>query len=293
MDELAEPTLEESLAQLILKAPKPVQTFVFNELAKTTSGLMDRYNLHIDQGGLLESELLLLLVGQSKPAEFVENLKKGGIAEPVVQSITADVNKEVFMRLRDEERKEDATPPPAPTPPRQQIVLPPPPLPKPAAALPPHAHSDSELPVVRTTSTPPPQQPVAVPPPAPPKVSPSVVSTPPSYITDALSELEHTEEVTVPKGKDSINQLSTPEVSPATSIKQAHVGHVTHTMAADMALVREGKDPAIIAHPEQKAVVPPPLPESRPAPPTPPRPTTPPVSSGVSYSTDPYREPIE
>lgn len=110
MEENTEITLEESIQLLLSQVPEPVRNFVLNELQGTTQVLMERYHLHVDQGGVLERELLLMLLGQEEPAEFVETLKAAGIPADLVANITTDVNRDVFMRLREEERKVAAQP---------------------------------------------------------------------------------------------------------------------------------------------------------------------------------------
>src|SRR3989344_1976100 len=144
--------LKESIALLLAQVPVPVQRFVLNDLNQTTADLMQRHQLHIDQGGVLERELLLMLLGQSTPEEFVKSLEEAGIDQATVKNLTGDVNKDVFMRLRDEERKQETAPEPAK--PAAPVV---PPMPQPLAAptraaLPIY----SPLPSAPASSTPPP-----------------------------------------------------------------------------------------------------------------------------------------
>ncbi len=103
---IPEPSLEDSIALLLAKVPAPVRDFVLTELQSKTQELMDRYKLHVDQGGLLERELLLMLLGQEEPAEFVTALQEGGIAPETVQNIAKDINNEVFVKLYDKESEE-------------------------------------------------------------------------------------------------------------------------------------------------------------------------------------------
>ena len=100
----------QSIEQLIVKVPAPVRSFILDELPSASESLMNRYRLHVDQGGVLETELLLMLLGQSTPKEFVDALAKSGVPEETVRQITDDVNKEVFMRLRRAEQEGEALP---------------------------------------------------------------------------------------------------------------------------------------------------------------------------------------
>lgn len=105
MDEntIPEPTLEESLQLLIRQVPVQVRDFILNELQGKTDELMRRYQLHIDQGGVLERELLLMLLGQEQPVDFMAALQGAGIAAETVSSLTTDINQEVFVKLRQAE----------------------------------------------------------------------------------------------------------------------------------------------------------------------------------------------
>jgi hypothetical protein len=99
-ENLPELTLQDSIALLIQQVPAPVRNFILYELNNKTEELMLRYKIHVDQGGILENELLLMLLGQEEPTEFVSALEAAGIPSQVVQSITNDINQEIFMKLR-------------------------------------------------------------------------------------------------------------------------------------------------------------------------------------------------
>ena len=148
-----EPSLEESIQFLLGQVPVPVRNFVLHDLGPKTEDLMTRYDLHIDQGGILERELLLMLLGQETPAEFVAALQETGLPPEKVQALTNDINMEVFVKLRESEEKARGTiqapiptnapvpsaPPPAPVAPsvfhsaaaQEPVVAPRPPAPAP------------------------------------------------------------------------------------------------------------------------------------------------------------------
>jgi hypothetical protein len=105
-----DPTVEESLRVLLGQVPAPIRSFVLNNLASKTGELMARYSIHVDQGGILERELLLMLLGQEQPADFVAELQTAGIAPDVVRSLINDINKEVFIPLREQEEQSGVAP---------------------------------------------------------------------------------------------------------------------------------------------------------------------------------------
>lgn len=104
MDEL---TLEENIRQILPTLPLPIQKFFEQrKLGETARRLMERYALHIDRGTILEQELMLLLLGLKNPDEFTEDLyAQLPISKQTVLDIIADINKEVFIPLREEEMK--------------------------------------------------------------------------------------------------------------------------------------------------------------------------------------------
>jgi hypothetical protein len=305
MDETQELSLADSIAILLEGVPAPIRAFVLNDLQSTSQELMVRHQLHVDQGGVLEKELLLLLLGQENPEEFSGALRETGIPNEVVQGIVRDVNQQVFMRLREEERAQANVPVSTPRPIKQPLV-PAPTLvekPEPVDTLPPMP-SDAFL------------EPHHTPVPAPYTQKKAV----PDYVINAL------EAPTAPKrpeppanlpGQEPLPPQPAPvaaakmpdPVPPTSRVPEATFvhHHPTRTMAADMEALKAGTDPFRVAHPEPPAwaslevpkaptpsrvdpVVPTNTSTSQPIAPAPRAPSTPaPVKE---YSVDPYREPI-
>lgn len=106
MDQLKrEPTLEESIKQQMDILPPPIRRYLAaGKHSVAAQNLMKKYSLHIDQGGILEREIVLLLMGIENPDEFVKSLKEeAAIPEDVLRNIVIDINQEVFAPLRQEE----------------------------------------------------------------------------------------------------------------------------------------------------------------------------------------------
>ncbi|HYF29347.1 MAG TPA: hypothetical protein VEA36_03225, partial [Candidatus Paceibacterota bacterium] len=256
----------ESVSRLLRQAPAPVRDFVLNELPQATERLMQRHQLHIDQGGVLESELLLLLLGQSTPEEFVMSLKEGGVPEEKLKALVGDVNTEIFMRIRKQEQtqKPPEPRPTPPVPPSAPAARTPVPIysPLPSAPIqilpPPHVMQALEKPQAPKQVAPPANLPGQVPPTPPPRPAPP----PPPHI-----------EMPVPPPPP-------PREVPHTDAQS----RVIHTMSRDMQALKSGVDPLRVAHP-----VPPgwaeapnatPLAPPRPIPPPsapPPQPLPPPM----------------
>src|SRR3989344_1940431 len=98
---MAELTLEESLRQILPTLPSPIQKFFEQrKLGEAARLLMERYALHIDQGTILERELMFLLLGIKSPDEFAEELYiQLPVSKQTVLDIINDVNQEVFVPL--------------------------------------------------------------------------------------------------------------------------------------------------------------------------------------------------
>jgi len=102
-----EPTFEDSVAQVMKTLPPIIRAYLakgtYTEVAKK---MTTKYGLRIDQAGVLERELMLLLMGIETPPEFVQALiEEARLDQKVVNNIVRDVNEMVFIPLHDEEQK--------------------------------------------------------------------------------------------------------------------------------------------------------------------------------------------
>ena len=104
---LQDPAFKESVTQVMQTLPPFIRTYI--EQQKYTAvavGLMTKYKLRIDQGGVLELNLLLLLMGINNPREFTLALiEKAKLDRQIVNNIVQDVNDQIFVPLRKEEEK--------------------------------------------------------------------------------------------------------------------------------------------------------------------------------------------
>lgn len=102
-----DPEFEENMRQIAKTLPNPIRTYLASgKYSSVTQMLMGKYSLHIDQSGILERELLLMLMGLETPDEFETALKNElQLPEGVILQIMDDVNQEVFVPLRKEIRE--------------------------------------------------------------------------------------------------------------------------------------------------------------------------------------------
>lgn len=61
----------------------------------------EKYALHVDQGGALETIVFLTMLGIEEPTDFVKNLKEEvRVTESLAQAITKEVEENVFQKIR-------------------------------------------------------------------------------------------------------------------------------------------------------------------------------------------------
>lgn len=107
MDTLIDPTLESDIKELMKEVPAPIRAFFVSGKVETVAkNLMQKNKLHIDQGAVVEREIILLLLGLKDPAEFVKTLsEEAKLDAQTVNSIVQDINAQIFVPLREEEMK--------------------------------------------------------------------------------------------------------------------------------------------------------------------------------------------
>ncbi|MBI5405571.1 hypothetical protein HY972_00830 [Candidatus Kaiserbacteria bacterium] len=107
--------LEDDVKQVMQTLPPVIRTYLTQgRYTAVARNMMTKYGLRIDQGGVLEREIMLLLMGVENPDEFVQALaEEAHLDRETVDGIVQDVNAQIFVPLREEERR-GAAPPSAP-----------------------------------------------------------------------------------------------------------------------------------------------------------------------------------
>jgi hypothetical protein len=98
-------SFDESIAQVMRTLPPVIRAYIVQEkYTPVAISLASKYKLRIDQSGVLEREIMLLLMGVENPAEFAEALMgEAKLDGATVDSIMQDVNIQIFLPLRKEE----------------------------------------------------------------------------------------------------------------------------------------------------------------------------------------------
>ncbi|MCX6787380.1 MAG: hypothetical protein NTY93_02555 [Candidatus Kaiserbacteria bacterium] len=274
-----EPTLEESIKQVMQTLPPPIRNYLGQgKYSIVAKNLMAKYGLRIDQGGILEREIMLLLMGIDTPEEFTQSLAgEANINQQIIGNIVQDVNIQIFIPLQEEMRNPVKSTEPAksaawkanvPQPPRPQQVN----APVPSYTYAPptqtsqHFHLENKIPprpsVAHSEGGPP--RPTNNPP-----VSPSGLGA-------ALKQVLHEEKQTLPSPKSvNIGRLLEDREEPHIEFPPNLPGAPTSDV------IPPGVRFSPIAHEVQPSPVIPKV-----------EPPAPPVSHRP-YSVDPYREPVD
>lgn len=277
---------------------------VQQKYTQVTKNLMFKYQLRVDQGGVLEQEIILLLMGIDSPDEFAQSLAtEARLDKAVIAGIMADVNTQIFIPLRQEMEHGEAkteTPKPQPAAPVREgapsyipeypagTYAPPPQSPRYPNQEPDNVNSylrrTDQAPHHMVNKIPPPPikfRPVAPSAPAnkPPETSSG--AKPVAQVSQPLSSdrlLEDHEEAHIEFNKPTV-RLVTPKLPqrPAPSSPDWVPPNLPGVVR--MPPVLEVKPSLIVP----KAAMPKPPSPAPSQPPAPPRP----------YSVDPYREPLD
>lgn len=72
------------------------------ETTETIIQIRDKYHLHIDQTSALAEEIGSVMLGLSKPSDFINNLSKNlRVTQMVATEITKDVNDKIFNPIKE------------------------------------------------------------------------------------------------------------------------------------------------------------------------------------------------
>lgn len=124
---------DQEVIERIQEAPPSVREVVEDlTTVRTIATIGKNYGLHIDQIGVLAELNRNLLIGLVSPREFHRNLLEAGIPDSAARSIMAEINRKIFIPLRDKMQHSGISTPitTVPPPPPSYGERPPPPLPQ-------------------------------------------------------------------------------------------------------------------------------------------------------------------
>lgn len=93
----------EQLGERFEQLPENVQEAIIAvETAKIVSNIGNKYALHIDQTGELADEIGLMMLGLTRPNEFVTHvIARIGLDRAVAEAIAREVNEQIFLKIRE------------------------------------------------------------------------------------------------------------------------------------------------------------------------------------------------
>ncbi len=97
----------QQLKDLYKKIPEDLKEAIFNvdsaEMIEKTGG---KYNLNIDKIGELADEIGLVMLGVTKPKDFVSNLSQRlGVSNDTARNIAEEINQQIFSKVRESLKK--------------------------------------------------------------------------------------------------------------------------------------------------------------------------------------------
>jgi len=294
-------SFDESIKEVMRTLPPVIRSYLAQgKYTAVAKGLMSKYGLRIDQAGVLEREIMLLLMGIEDPNDFTKALTEDvQLDEKAVNSIVQDVNNQIFVPLREEERKSGMS---APAQPAQQPVSQPA-KPVVVAPQPPHfPHLENKIPTQNKGSQTSLKSVSNIAPLPPKVVMPQVVRTTGSLgdaVRAALETKAPPEASTLLEDHEEPHiEISEVRPSPAIPKVEPQMQPVVPKAEFKMPPVAvEPPRPIAIAPVNLPGALPPIITEMNPVSAVQPKvvPPTPPTQAAPlkSYSADPYREPID
>ena len=98
---------QEIIKEQLKKLPDDVKkAFASVDLRAKIKKISEKHRLHIDQGGELENETVLVMLGLEPLGNYKRNLKRGlQISDARAQAIIFDIDKEIFVNIRESLKK--------------------------------------------------------------------------------------------------------------------------------------------------------------------------------------------
>jgi len=98
MDENTKKIIEEQLEKL----PKDIRDAILSaDLPEKFKTIANKHKLRIDQGGTLETETMLVMLGLEHPDDYTSNLKKeAGMSDEEAEKIAEEVSRTIFLPIR-------------------------------------------------------------------------------------------------------------------------------------------------------------------------------------------------
>lgn len=109
MNEIKDTALEDNIASVMRTLPPLIRDYIAQEkYAPVVRELAAKNKLRIDQGGKLETDVVLLLIGIHTPEEFIDSLEGAGFSHEAIDDVTREINKRIFVPLREQEENGDS-----------------------------------------------------------------------------------------------------------------------------------------------------------------------------------------
>lgn len=95
---------KELIKKRLAELPESVRRAIKNiNYTTQVQSLMQKHNLRLDQAGIVDREIMLVLLGLEHPDKLFSNLmQEGGLSKDVATAIAEDLNEKIFKAIRHE-----------------------------------------------------------------------------------------------------------------------------------------------------------------------------------------------
>ena len=117
----------QQLTEKFLELPRDIQLAIWDmDLEGDLGEIGLNHGLHLDEVGKLADETALVLIGINPVASYEQGLIKAlpGISGEEIKAIVAEVNQEIFLKIRESLQKVHSTTPSEPSPVSQPLKAP-------------------------------------------------------------------------------------------------------------------------------------------------------------------------
>lgn len=98
---------DEQTIEIYKNLPEDLKGAIFNvEMTKAVDAIGKKYNLYVDRIGILGNETGMVMLGVTKPKDFVSNLSaRLGVSNDMARSIAEEINQQIFSKVRESLKK--------------------------------------------------------------------------------------------------------------------------------------------------------------------------------------------
>jgi len=97
-------SIDHDIKELLKEVPPQIKAvFASGKVGTVAASLIQKYRLHVDQAGIVEREVSLLVLALVSPGEFAQTLsEEAKLDVQTIRAIMQDINEQIFVPIRKE-----------------------------------------------------------------------------------------------------------------------------------------------------------------------------------------------